>query len=180
MLVRWHKSETQLPDRRLTESFETFIQTILFEKPNVSFTADKIHVFGRLYPIHFDCLSAEDRAYVQTEFIKKRDLYFQSVTNLTPKYYVYSEPWTPVQIDMISRRELVRAFVWLVVSSGIHCLVTSLIGALQSVILKHRSDVFLATVHFSIQSNNFPIEELVCWNLSASDRHPDDIRNLTH
>lgn len=174
ILFYWHGTRRKVTHERLSHAFAEFISCILYNPMKLHVQFDSMHFFGPLYPVQYEWLTNEQRTLLIKMVKHRRELF------LTTKEYQnnqcdYYDMIYPEQdfITMIHRRQLARDFVWLVFHKKRPHLQLEMIAALQSILVKHKSDIFIATLEQALQGRCL-ITEVPCWDLVEWDKHPDD------
>jgi hypothetical protein len=174
LLFNWHGIRKKASHERLAHTFAEFLSCILYTPMKFHIQFNSFHFFGPQYPIQYDWLTNEEQKTVIT-MVKHRQELFLTIKEYQNNQCDYYDMVYPEQdfITLVHRRQLARDFVWLVFQKKRAYLQLELIAALQSLLLKHKSDIFVATLEQALQGRAM-ITEVPCWDIVEWDRHEED------
>ncbi len=173
LLFNWHALRTKVQHERLARAFEDFITAILYAPMKLHIQFNSFHLFGPSLSIQYDWLTNEQRAVI-IDMVRNRNTLFRTNKEYQNNQCDYYDLIYPEQdfIQTFHRRQLARDFVWLVFHKRQAYMQLELIAALQSILAKHKSDVFVAHLEQALQGRCL-ITEVQCWDLSEWDKHPE-------
>ena len=138
---------------RLCEVFEEIIGTILHGSLNFTMLVDRFLLFGAKFPIRYEWLQPASRQFLLLAFAN-RAILFREHKEYENNLFDYSH-FTLNEarfFPVVWRRQLVRDFVHLVLlHSGGDYFTLQLIVCLQGLLLEHKCDKFIATLHETLQ-----------------------------
>jgi hypothetical protein len=181
ILLRWHTLGQLFGGKSLRDEFGQFVEAILYEPIQVRLTRDHLYVFkNKALAIPFTWLTEEEQYVVATwvPYFKTRREYEKGHFQLSK--FRYNDEWLTRDweriVDVTWRREIVRDFVWYIVSRpDLQWMQIDLFMAIQHLLLS-RADPFLAAIHDGM-SGKVVLSEVLAWNNAATDKHSDVKKN---
>lgn len=191
-LKLWHSPYPIVPKRhaRLADVFVEFIGDILYEAVEFKLRQDHFCLFGRgKQGLGFQLrwLKKKQRDFLVYSVFAHRHALFKSIKRFEnnqfdlsgfvhdPQQQQKEHPYERI-CDPMWQRELVRDFVWLVISKREGHMTLELIAALQEMMLSHpmgRKDIFLASLHAGLQGH-CNVREVLCWGNETYDVHSEE------
>lgn len=160
---------------RLAHPYSDFLNAIMYGEMKLHIQFNSFHFFGPSLPIQYKWLNNEQCGMIN-EMVKQRELLFKTKKEYQNDQCDYYDMVFPEQdfIKLYHRRQLARDFVWLIYHKKQPYMLLELIAAIQSILVVHNSDVFMATLHQALQGRCL-ITEVPCWNIVEWDKHPDEL-----
>lgn len=177
IMMYWHASKgtnTAKGGVRLSDRFEEFINSILYGKTQLHLRKDNFILFGSDLPVSYQWLDRSERERL-IQLVARRESLFKTRKEYENNQFDYSDPTTESggdQVPLHWRRQLVRDFIWMVCAKKQIASIQELIVALQHISMRYPQDVFISTLHWSMQGKCY-ISEVLCWDLTPSDLHPE-------
>ncbi len=175
ILFKWQHMRKSANAPRLANAFEAFVHMLMYQSVSIHFMSDQLLVFGEQYPIMFDWLSDDDLAFMARVF-EHRHTIFKIAREHSDRQYDYFGlriENEDLLLPCITRKQLVRDFVWLVADTWEPFYVTELVVALQWILIARPTDVFLSHLAEGLQGR-CNLKEVPCWGLTLWDTHPEE------
>lgn len=187
ILLNWHRDfPVDSADTCVKDMFKRFICTLLYEPARLRLTNDGVFILGSALPIRKEWLSHAERGFLNAAFDARERLFMERKEYPNEMYeyagFVFDDDGANTKpyeclVDTAWRRQLLRDFMlYLVATKSARAHLCSFLLAVQSVLLTNegRTDVFLAGMHGALQGR-YPIVDIPCWGLSASDMHSNEV-----
>ncbi len=173
ILFRWQKLRQKTEATRVATAFESFLYMIMYQPISIRFMSDRMLIFGEHYPLRFQWLNNKvDKDFVASVF-ENRTKVFKSHRHYGNDQFDYFE----LHFDEASllpthmRRQFARDFVWLIADTCNSALILEMIAAIQWIILRKPTELFLAQLNQGLQGS-CELSEVPCWDATPWDLHP--------
>jgi hypothetical protein len=165
-LCQWHTKKAKSEHDTLYADFRAFIQTILYEPVCFHMLSDHFTLFGPTLPIRYAWIEEEVDKKVFFHLFKERKRVFVNQKDLHNNQFDYSTLLCIKDselVDVLTKRQIVRDFVWICCERNESYIILALIKAIQS-LLAHaygKGDVFLESLHQALQGKT-DVYEVIC------------------
>jgi hypothetical protein len=166
ILCHWHAKKAKLEHESLADDFRLFIQTILYEPLCFHLLSDHFTVFGPSLPIRYTWIQDDADRRVFFHMFKNRKQMFVNQKELNNNQFDYSSLVCLKDselMDVVTKRQMVRDFVWICCERNEPYIILALIKAIQTILAHARGkgDLFLGALHQALQGK-IDVYEVVC------------------